>query len=927
MSSSGLHISQNMTDSSSSQESKLEHSHSLSSDDVLSQLNTNQEKGLSDKEAESRLKSHGPNQLEEQEQKSLFQILIDQINNPIVYLLTAAAVLAFVFGDIPEGIAIIVVLVLNTIIGFWMEYQARQSMNALQEMDKVMAKVIRDGEEKEINAEHLVPGDIIKLEAGSLVPADSRLFDVAELSIDESPLTGESVPVSKDVEPLNEETQVADQKNMAFKGTAVTNGKGTAVVVTTGMDTEIGSISEMVSKADKEQIPLNRKLEHLTKKLIWVTLALAAAFFLVGWLTGKEIYQLVQTSIAWTIAAIPEGLPIVASIALAKGMLRLANHDVIVKRLAAVETLGETTVIFTDKTGTLTENRLTLQMMEFDGLRGDVNWGDQKESVEISADENSDDTFQEDDERLKRFFEIAVLCNDAEFNNNESSEDENGSGDPLDISLLEFGQAFNSERFENLRNNERINEEPFDSDDMVMGTIYEIEGKQMLLCKGAPEAIVNRCSNTLTANGEKGFSEEDKEKWVTRNEELSEDGLRVIAFAFQELNGSSSETEDKDVEEDLMHDLTFLCLTGFIDPPKERVSDAVDTCLNAGIKVEMVTGDHPGTARNIAREVNMVDDESDKALHGQDLRKDVEENDQEEVLNTRIFARVDPEQKLDLIEYYQNNGDIVAMTGDGVNDAPALKKADIGIAMGNRGTQVAQEVSDMVLKNDAFASIVEAVREGRIIFGNIRKFIMYQLSYHLSEILIIALISFTVFALPLLPLQLLFLNLLSDVFPALALGIGQGSPNIMKHDPKDPDEPIINQENWFIIGMHGAIITLFIVGAYFFASNVWGLSEEICNNVAFFSLAFAQLWHVFDMREADESIIDNQVTRNKFVWGAVGLCVTVIIVSYFIPQINNILSYQELSFKTWMLIGVTSFLPVITIQALKEISKDWKYTF
>lgn len=918
-----------MTDSSSSQEMNLHNAHTYSKDDLLKKLETDQEKGLSENEAEKRLESHGPNQLEEQEQKSLFQILIDQINNPIVYLLTAAAVLAFAFGDIPEGIAIIVVLVLNTIIGFWMEYQARQSMNALQEMDKVMAKVIRDGEEKEIDAEHLVPGDIINLEAGTLVPADARLLQVSELSIDESPLTGESVPVSKDVEPLDDETQVADQKNMAFKGTAVTNGKGTAVIVTTGMDTEIGSISEMVSEADQDQIPLNQKLEHLTKKLIWVTLALAAAFFLVGWLTGKEMYQLVQTSIAWTIAAIPEGLPIVASIALAKGMLRLANHDVIVKRLAAVETLGETTVIFTDKTGTLTENRLTLQMMEFDGLRTDVNWSDQNEEVEVNAAENTEGTLQEDDQRLKRFFEIAILCNDAEFNNNGNDEDdENGSGDPLDISLLEFGHAFNSERFENLRGNERINEEPFDSDDMVMGTIYEIDGKQLLLCKGAPEAIVNRCSNSLTADGEKEFSEDDKKKWINKNEELSEDGLRVIAFAFEELNGSeSSNAEEKDVEEDLMHDLTFLCLTGFIDPPKESVKEAVDTCLNAGIKVEMVTGDHPGTARNIGREVNLVDEGSDKALHGKDLRKDVDEHDQEEVVNTRIFARVDPEQKLNLIEYYQDNGDIVAMTGDGVNDAPALKKADIGIAMGDRGTQVAQEVSDMVLKNDAFASIVEAVREGRIIFGNIRKFIMYQLSYHLSEILIIALISFTVFALPLLPLQLLFLNLLSDVFPALALGIGQGSPNIMEQKPKDPDEPIINQQNWFMIGLHGTIITVFIVGAYFFASNVWGLSEEICNNVAFFSLAFAQLWHVFDMREADEPIFNNQVTRNKYVWAAVALCVTVIIVSYFIPQISNILSFQELSFKTWILIGVTSFLPVITIQALKEISKNWKYTF
>lgn len=907
---------------SSNQSSKIEFPHSLTIDDALQRLETDQENGLTQEEAEKRLESHGPNQLEEHEQKSLLQILIDQINNPIVYLLTTAAVLAFVFGDIPEGIAIIVVLVLNTIIGFWMEYQARQSMSALQQMDKVMADVVRDGETKEIDAEKLVPGDIIKLEAGDLVPADARLIDVSELSIDESPLTGESVPVSKETDPIDEESQVADRKNMAFKGTAVTNGKGIAVIVRTGMETEIGSISSMVSEADEEQIPLNQKLEKLTKRLIWVTLALAAAFFVVGWATGKEVYQLVQTSIAWTIAAIPEGLPIVASIALAKGMLRLADHHVIVKQLAAVETLGETTVIFTDKTGTLTENRLTLQMMEFEGLRGDVNWKNERNEVKITSEDNSNSNLDKEDERLKRFFQIAVLCNDAEL---KVEDEENGDGDPLDLSLLEFGKANNGEWFDELRNLERIDEEPFDSDDMVMGTIYEIDGETMLLCKGAAEAMVNRCSETFEVNGYSDFSKEDKKRWIKRNEELSEDGLRVIAFAFRKLDQKPG--GDKDVEEDLMKDLTFLCLTGFIDPPRDAVKNAVDICQEAGIKVEMVTGDHPGTARNIAREVNVADEENDKALHGSDLAEDVEKHDREEVVNTRIFARVDPEQKLKLIEYYRDNGDIVAMTGDGVNDAPALKKADIGIAMGYRGTQVAQEVSDMVLKNDAFSSIVEAVREGRIIFGNIRRFIMYQLSYHLSEILIIAIISFSVFALPLLPLQLLFLNLLSDVFPALALGIGEGSPNIMKHKPKDPDEPIINNKNWVMIGLHGLVLTVFIVGSYFFASSYWGLSEEVCNNVAFFSLALAQLWHVFDMREPDEPVFNNQITQNKYIWGAVILCIIVIITAYFIPQINHILSFQELDLKVWILIGITSILPVVTIQTLKQVTKDWKYSF
>lgn len=901
----------------------IENPHSNSEDDLLSALETDKESGLSHDEADERFKKYGLNQLKKQDSKSVLQIVVDQVNNPIVYLLSAAALLAFVFGDIPEGIAIIVVLVLNTIIGFWMEYQAMQSMNALQEMDKVMASVVREGEEKEIKAEHLVPGDIITLEAGDLVPADARLIDASELTIDESPLTGESVPVSKETDPIEKETQVADRVNMVYKGTAVTNGRGKAVIVSTGMDTEIGTISEMVSSAEKEQIPLNRKLELLTKRLIWVTLGLAGAFFVTGWTTGTAVYQLVQTSIAWTIAAIPEGLPIVASIALAKGMLRLADHNVIVKRLAAVETLGETTVIFTDKTGTLTENSLTLRRMEFEGISGKVEW-ENKEKASITAIEGNGENLKSGDKRLKRFFEVSVLCNDADLRQDENGE-EKGDGDPLDISLLQFGKAYDDDTFKELRGLNRIKDEPFDSDDMVMGTVYEVDGKTMLFCKGAAEAIVNRCSSSFTEDGESDLSDKMKKTWIEQNEKLSEDGLRVIAYAFREL--AQVPAEDTDVEKELMHDLTFLCLTGFIDPPREEVKEAIATCHKAGIKVVMVTGDHPGTASNIAREIELADENSDEAIHGRDLRSDEGSYNKEDIVNTRIFARVDPEQKLKLIDYYQKNGDIVAMTGDGVNDAPALKKADIGISMGKRGTQVAQEVSDMVLKNDAFSSIVEAIREGRIIFGNIRKFIMYQLSYHLSEILIIAGISFTVFALPLLPLQLLFLNLLSDVFPALALGIGKGSPGIMDKPPKDPDEPIINKNNWFMIGSHGLILTFYIVGAYFFASIYLGLSDAVCNNVAFFSLAFAQLWHVFDMREASEPMFKNQVTENKYVWWAIALCVTAIIASYFIPQISNVLSYQALSTEIWILIGITSVLPVITIQGLKEMSKNWNYKF
>ncbi len=920
-----------MTNHNSGEKVNIEFPHSFPAEEILKKFNSDPENGLSENEVQKRLETYGPNQLEETEEKSLFRILIDQVTNPVVYLLTAAAVLAFIFGDMPEGIAILVVLLLNTIIGFWMETQAHQSMKALKEMEKIIACVIRDKKIKEIDADQLVPGDIIELKAGDLVPADGRIIQTSELSVDESPLTGESVSVDKDPEALDKEEQVADRKNMVFKGTAVTNGSGKAVIVTTGMETELGSVSQMVSEAGEEQLPLNMKLQNLTKNLIWATLGLATAFFLVGWLTGKDTYQLVQTSIAWTIAAIPEGLPIVASIALAKGMLRLADHQVIVKQLAAVETLGETTVIFTDKTGTLTLNKLTLDTLCLENGLFKIKWEDDGKVSITDSDENNG-SVDPDNPVLQRLFEIAVLCNDASLegeNNSEETDDqqesgkESGTGDPLDLALLQFASAYDTDRYKALREKERLDEEPFDSEDMVMGTIYEIEDKIVLLCKGAPEAILERCTRKMTEEGNSDFPEEERDRWMKHNNKLSDDGMRVIALATTEMEHKPS--KDKDVEQDLMHELSFVGLTGFIDPPRPEAADAVDICRKAGIHVEMITGDHPGTAKNIARQVNITDKDKEAVIHG----KDLEENKQkeEEVINTQVFARVDPGQKLDLINYYQDNGDIVAMTGDGVNDAPALKKADIGIAMGKKGTQVAREASSMILKNDTFSSIVEAIREGRVIFSNIRKFIMYQLSYHLSEILVIAFISFTVFNLPLLPLQLLFLNLLSDVFPALALGIGEGNPNTMQQKPKDPEEPIINKNNWFIIGMHGLILAIFISGSYFFAYSWWELSADVSNNVAFFSLALAQLWHVFDMRESDEPIFSNQVTHNKYVWAAVTFCLAVIIAAYFIPTLSRVLSFQQLDVKVWVLICVTSLLPLLTIQSLKEITKESRFSF
>ncbi|MGM0390696.1 MAG: cation-translocating P-type ATPase [Bacteroidota bacterium] len=1033
----------------------IENASLKSTEEVLKEISVEKEKGLSDKEVKKRLKKYGENILEEQSQKSIWQLLFSQINNPVIYLLTAAAVLAFSFNDIAEGIAIVVVLIINTIIGFWMEYKAQKSMKSLKELDKIQARVIRNGKKERIDAEKIVPGDILIVDSGDLIPADARILEATELQIDESPLTGESVPINKSSEVLKEKKPVADRINILYKGTAVSGGTAKAVVYATGMQTELGSISAMVGEEKKDEIPLNQKLNKLTKNLIFVTIGLAVAFLIFGWIVGKEIYLLIQTSIAWTIAAIPEGLPIVASIALARGMLRLAKKNVIVKKLEAVETLGETTVIFTDKTGTLTKNQLTVDTLYFPGdIRMNANWKGAKPNIEKKQEPKKNENFLQ-------IFKISILANDAslegeekpeeeeeeqkrdssgvkeeketegtkdknsknkeidvnlelqqnnvkieantestekdkpdvnvdvsadedrikihvsrnanqeekndqpkkkkkaqkeekdeidldeaeEIEEEEEEEEENeeidpnenddddddddgteengkGDGDPLEIALLSFTKKFDQDLYWKNRKLKRKLHDPFDSETMIMGAVYKENEGFYVAGKGAAHAILDRSSNILVGDEIKELSEDDKEYWHKKNDELSEEGLRVLAFSYKNLD---SLPEGKEAE-DFIQGMNFAGLIGFIDPPRKEVGDAIGICKDAGIKVIMVTGDHPGTAKNVGKEVGIYDRDKkngDGVLSGKNLQEELENEDDSKLINTKIFSRVDPSQKLELIKHFQNKGEIVGMTGDGINDAPALKRANIGIAMGKRGTQVAQEVSDMILKDDSFNSIVVAIEQGRIIFGNIRKFIIYQLSYHLSEILIIALISFTLFTLPLLPLQLLFLNLLSDVFPALALGIGKGNPGIMKKPPKDPDEPILTKKNWIQIALYGVILTICISGAYLFAHFVWDQPKEITNNIAFFSLAIAQLLHVFNMRENEENIFNNQVTRNKYIWMALAFCFTVLIAAYFIPGVSEILSFQKLELRIWGLIIITSLLPLIIIQLIKIFRKNF----
>ncbi len=504
---------------------------------------------------------------------------------------------------------------------------------------------------------------------------------------------------------------------------------------------------------------------------------------------------------------------------------------------------------------------------------------------------------------------ISILCNDAKKN-----EGDHYKGDPLDISLLTFFNDLFPKETEKIYNLKRINEDPFDSNSKFMGTIHSVNDSLFYACKGATEEVLDRSKFYLEKGKKQKLTNSIKEKWKKRTEELSSNGLKVIACSYKTTsNQKSEEVKQKD---DFIHDMVFIGLIGFIDPPRKDISDTLKQCDQAGIKVIMVTGDHPGTAQNIAEQINLQEKDNIHVMTG----KELEENP-EDVYKNNVFARVDPKQKHNIVEQFKKKGEITAMTGDGVNDAPALKKANIGIAMGKRGTQIAKETSDLVLKDDSFSSIVDAIQEGRIIFGNIRKFIMYQLSYHLAEILIIAGVSFSIFTLPLLPLQLLFLNLVSDVFPALALGLGKGNKNIMNKKPKDPSEPIITKKNWKSIGIYGLIMALFITGAHFLTIFHFKESKEIANTITFFILAFTQLLHVFNMREHEERIFNNQVTKNKYIWITLPLCFVILFTAYFTPVLSDALSFQMLSGNNWLIVVIVSLSTIMFTQVIKNIFK------
>ena len=870
----------------------------LTEEETAAQLESNLQKGLTAQEAARRLTDFGLNKISSQAKESLWKLLLNQFLSPLVWILAVAAGLAFVFQEWLEGFAVIAVILINALIGFFMEWQAIRSMNALRKLVYTMTRVYRDGQLTETKAEELVPGDLVFLEAGDIVPADCRVIQQVNLAVKEAALTGESIQVSKHANTLASDTSLADRRNLLFNGTTVTRGNAHALVIATGNQTELGKINQLAQSAVSSSTPLEKKLNLLSQRLLKLTLLLIGLIIIVGILQGQELYSITKTAIALGIAAIPEGLPIIATIALARGMLRLAQHNVLVKRLSAVETLGETEVIFTDKTGTLTENRLLVNTIVL------------KNTTQYKATGNL--AYYTKLERanapspvLSELEKIAALCNNAVLNTQQAI------GDPLEIALLEFVNA--NTNYTNLQSlYPRLKEIPFDSTTKMMGTLHKNEekGNYLVCIKGAVEVILKECDYLLTDNGEEVFK--DRDIWLAEANHLAGKGLRVLAFAYAEI---------EELEDDFFHNLTLVGLIGFLDPPRKEVKTAIQTCKEAGIKVVMVTGDHPETAKTIAFQTGLIEQENALVLKGSDLNtaQHLAGENLKQVSNTNVFARVSPVQKLELIRLYQEENKVVGMTGDGINDAPALKKSDIGIAMGERGTEAAKEVADLILKDDAFSSIVLAIKQGRGIFQNIRYFVIYLLSCNLSEILVVGAAALSNLAVPLLPLQILFINMVTDVFPALALGMTKEGDEVMKVPPRSSQAPIINPAMWRSIAVYAVGISISVLGVFLFSIFYLKVTPEVTNNLTFYTLILAQLLHVFNLPAVNESFLRNAITKNIHVWMAIGTCIVLVFLAYQLPITRSVLQLQLIDLKTLLVIIPFSISSLILVQLFKRI--------
>ena len=881
--------------------------------EVIKKHETDAKRGLTSSEAAARLEKYGPNAIESSNKKSLAKKIIEQILDPMVILLIVAAIVSAFTGDVVECVIIIAIVVINAIMSIIQEGKAEDSVAALQKMSSPEATVIRDGQRGHVKAEELVPGDVVVLETGDIIPADMRLIESSNLKIDESSLTGESVAVEKDANyETSEDVGIGDRENYVHSSSIVTYGHGIGLVATTGEETEIGKIATSLDSVEDKETPLQRQLKKLSKLLAVLVVVVCIAVFALGYFrTGDDLLETFMVAVSLAVAAIPEGLTAVVTIVLSIGMNRMADRKAIVKNLLSVETLGSTTVICSDKTGTLTQNEMTITKVFTNDEEYEVEGSGYKPEGNIR---NSNKEVVESDDQIKLLMTIASLCNDA--NLTREGEEYKITGDPTEGAMLTFSEKWNINQ-ENLNDKHpRINEIPFDSTRKMMTTFHEMDGKYYAFTKGAPDVIMSHSSQILE-NGEMvDFDEAKRKIYSDKNNDLASQALRVMAYAFRPLDTLDQDLTTENIEKDMI----FVGLTGMIDPPRPEAKAAVAECHASGIDVIMITGDYFETALAIAKDLGIASSR-DQAMQGSELNDKTEEEIREIVKTKRIFARVSPENKVQLVKALEANDNVVAMTGDGVNDAPAIKNADIGVSMGITGTDVAKDASDMILVDDNFATIVNAVEEGRVIFSNIKKFVSFLLSCNIAEVLIVFLSILMGLPSPLTPIQLLWLNLVTDAFPALALGVEPAEPGLMEEPPRDPKESIISGDVRVNLISQSIFITIAVLASYIIGLKwIFPDSIEGAHTMVFATLITSELLRAFSVRSTKYTLKELGFTSNSYLIKAVILSFALLLLVMYVPVLRELFEVVSFTWE-WLPVLALSLIPLVFGEIAKVVRR------
>jgi len=881
-----------------------------SREEILSEQAVDYERGLSSEEVIKRQEKYGPNELREKKKITLFQMFLAQFNDFLVIILLIAAAISIVLGligegELVDGIVILAIVILNSVLGVVQEQRANNALAALKKMSSPSAKVIRDGKPVEVASPNLTIGDIVLLETGDFVAADIRLLDSTNLRSDESALTGESTPVEKDAEAMfDKETVLAERRNSVYMSTLITYGKGKGIITDIGMNTEIGKIASMLDEVTEGKTPLQKTIDQFAKVLGLICIAVSVVVFGLGLLQGQDVFDISLTAIALAVAAIPEGLTAVITVVLALGMQRMVKRHAIIKNLSTVETLGQATVICSDKTGTLTQNEMTVKKVFDLDNEYEVSGAGYSLQGEILL----DNTKTKNSDNLDKILKVCLLCNDAKLDTPENKV----LGDPTEGALLVLAAKGGYELDNPEKKYPQLNEYSFDSTRKMMTSINKVDKLHLVLTKGACDQLIKQCDRISIGGEIRSITNEDISMILGKNEEYSKDAFRVLGFAYRET--------DTPKANDLENNLIFLGLTAMIDPPRPEAKEAIAKCHKAGIRVMMITGDHLTTAKAIATELNILKS-GHIALSGEDTRDMNEEEFEDAILHCDVFARSTPADKIRIVEVLQKHGEVVAMTGDGVNDSPALKQAEIGVAMGITGTEVSKEASNMILTDDNFASIVSAVEEGRIIYANIRKFTIYLVSCNIGEILVIlvAMIFSNFFGgwIPLLAIHLLWINLMTDAFPAFALGMEKGEPNIMDMKPRNTKEQILNKPTLVRVFIQGTGVMLASLASFKIGLMMDDLTHA--RTMIFVTLIFGELFRTYAARSETKFIFQSNPFSNKAVNYAVFGALALLAILVYVPAVADIFSIKALNFSEVMIAMGLGFIPMIFGELTKVV--------